>query len=111
MDANCDDMFSLPMGIGEEQSQWPPHTNAITYELRSLKGEVIHEAPALAVTTRARKGKALMGLEVEGQEEYSSDEGLNILELDKVARVARNVTKEIKKENTILHDRQKPNVE
>ena len=110
MDANCDDMLPFPMSIGEEQSQWPPHTNAITYELRSLEGEVIHEAPALAVTTRARRGDAPLEVGIGDQEEYSSDEGLNIPELDKVARVARNVTKEIEKENAILHDRQRPNV-
>ena len=86
MDAHCDDMLPLPMGIGEEQSQWPPHTNTITYELRSLDGEVIHEAPAMAVTTRAMREKTSLEVGIEGQEEYSSDEGLNISELDKVAR-------------------------
>ena len=68
VDANCDDMLHFPMGIGEEQSLWPPHTNAITYELRSLEGEVIHEAPALAVTTRARRGDALLEVGIGDQE-------------------------------------------
>ena len=65
---------------------------------------------ALAVIIRARRGDAPLEVGIGDQEEYSSDEGLNIPELDKVARVARNVTKEIEKENAILHDRQRPNV-
>ena len=110
VDANCDDIFPLPMDIGEEQGRWPPHTNVITYELRSLDGEVIHEAPALVVITRAMRKNAPLEVEVESQEEYSSDEGFNIPELDKVARVARRVTKELEKGNVILHDRERHNV-
>ena len=110
MDANCDDMVLLPMGIGEEQSQWPPHTNAITYELKSLGDVVTQEAPALAVTTRTRKGKAPMELEIEGQDEYSSDEAPNLSELDRVAKVARRATRELGKENVILHDRERSNI-
>ena len=110
VDTNCDDMLHFPMGIGEEQSQWPPHTNAITYELRSPEGKVIHKAPALADTTRARRRDAPLEIGIGDQEEYFSDEGLNIPELDKVARVAMDITKEVEKENKILHDRQRPNV-
>ena len=49
------------------QGQWPPHANSITYELRSLEGEVVHEAPALAIITRAMRGN--MPIEVEVEEE------------------------------------------
>jgi hypothetical protein len=49
--------FSLPhVAFGEEQSQWPPHTNAITYELRNLDDGATHEAPTLAVIPRAIRG-------------------------------------------------------
>ena len=76
-----DDTLPHQMEIGEEQGQWPPHINAITYELKGLGDEVTHEAPALdAVTTRARKGKAPLEVGVEGQEEYSSDEAPNLSE-------------------------------
>ena len=111
IESHHDDTLPLQMGIGEEQGQWPPHTNAITYELimRSLD-EVIHEAPTLAVTTRAMRGKTLLEVGVEGQEEYSSDEGRNLSELGRVARVARRATRKLEKENVILHDRERPNV-
>ena len=65
MDAHCDDMLPLPMGIGEEQSQWPPHTNTITYELRSINDEVVHEALALVVTTRAMRENTPLEIGVE----------------------------------------------
>ena len=97
------------MEIREEQGQWPPHTNVITYELKSLGDKVTHEAPALAVTTRARRRKAPLEVGVEGQEEYSSDEAPNLSELDRVARVARSATRELERENVILHDRERPN--
>ena len=64
----------------------------------------------MPVTTRAMREKTPLEVGVEGGEEYSSDEGLDISELDKVARVARRVTKELEKENVILHDRERPNV-
>ena len=44
MESHHDDTLHFQMGIREEKSQWPPHTNAITYELRSLDDEVTHEA-------------------------------------------------------------------
>jgi hypothetical protein len=88
---------SIPFQLGDkgEQVQWPPHTNVITYELRSLhegviqKGVihegVIQEALALAVTTRAMTGNSQAEKDVEGHKEYSSDEGPNLSDLDKVA--------------------------
>ena len=36
------------------------------YKLRSLDDEVSHEAPALAVTTRAMRGKTPLEVGVEG---------------------------------------------
>jgi hypothetical protein len=110
VDAHYDDTIPLPMGIGEEQGQWPPHTNAITYKLRSLDDEVIREAPALAVTTRAMREKDPLKVGVEDQEEYSSDENIDMSKLDEMDRVARRVTKELEKENVILHDGKMPNV-
>ena len=98
------------MGIGKEQGQWPSQTNAITYELKSLGDEVTHQAPALAVSTSAMRRKTPLEVGIEGQEEYSSDEGPNLSEFDKVARVARRATMELEKENVILHDRERPNV-
>ena len=59
MESHHDDNFPLQMGIEEEQSQWPPHTNAITYELKSLEDEITQKALALAGTTRAMRGKTL----------------------------------------------------
>ena len=62
-----DESIPFQMGIGDEHDQWPPHTNAITYDLRSLNDGVIHEAPALAVTTRAMRGNIQAEKDVEGQ--------------------------------------------
>ena len=98
------------MEIAEEQGQWPLHTNIITYDLKNLGEEVTNEVSALAVTTRARRGKAPLEVGVEGQEEYSLDEAPNLSELDRVARVARRATKELERENVILHDRERPNI-
>ena len=89
VESDHDDTLHLQMGIREDQGQWPPHTNAITYGLRSLDDEVIHEALALAVTTKAMRGKTPLEVGVEAHEEYILDEGPNISELDRVARVAR----------------------
>ena len=69
MEPYHEDVPPLQVEIEGEQGQWPSHTNAITYKLKSLGDEVNQEALALAVTTRARKGKAPMELEIEGQEE------------------------------------------
>ena len=56
VESHHDETFPLQMGIGEEQGQWPLHNNVITYELKSLDYEVIHEASALAVIT-SHKGE------------------------------------------------------
>ena len=59
------DNSTIPVALGVSptqvaptygQCQWPLHANSITYELKSLEGEVVHEAPALAVTTKAMRG-------------------------------------------------------
>jgi hypothetical protein len=105
-----DESIAFQMGVGEEQGQWSPHANTITYELRSSNGEVTHEAPALAVTTRAMRGNIEVEKDVVGHEEYSSDEGPNLSDLDRVARVARRATRELEKENEIVQDRERPNV-
>ena len=110
MESHHEDTLPLQMKIEEEQDQWPPHTNAITYELKILGDGVTNEAPALAVTTRARKWKAPLEVDVEGQEEYSSDEAPNLSELDRVARVARRAIRELERKNVILHDRERPNI-
>ena len=110
MESHHDDTLPLQMGIGEKQGQWPSHTNAITYELRSLDDEVVHEAPALAVTTRTMREKSPLEVGVGDQEEYSSDEGLNLFKLDRVARVARRATRKLEKANVILYDGERPNV-
>ena len=67
VESHHDDALPLQMKIEEERGQWPPHTNAIICELKSLEDEGIHEAPALAVTTRARRGKTPLEVGVEGQ--------------------------------------------
>ena len=110
MESHHDDTLPLQMGIREEQGQWPPHSNAITYELRSLDDEVIHKASALAITTRAIREKTPLDVGVDGQEEYSSDEGPSLSELDRVAKVARKATRELEKEKVILRDMERPNV-
>ena len=56
------------------------------------------------------KEKIPLEVGVEGQEEYSLDEGPNLSEFDRVARMARRVTQEFEKENVILHDKERPNV-
>ena len=39
-----DESVPFQMGEGKVQSQWPSHTNAITYKLRSLDDGIIHNA-------------------------------------------------------------------
>ena len=95
---------------GEEQNQWPPNANVITYELKSLDDGTTREAPALAVTTRAKRGNFQVEKDVKGQEEYSSDEAPHLSDLDRVARTARRATKALEVENEILQDRERPNV-
>jgi hypothetical protein len=76
-DPHQDESLPSQVAFGEEQIQWPPHTNVITYELRSLDDGVTYEAPVLAVTTRAIRDTIQAEKDVEGQDEYSSDEGPN----------------------------------
>ena len=110
MESHHENALPLKVEIGGEQGQWSPHTNTITYELKSLENEVSQEAPALAVTTRARKGKTPMKIGVEDQKEYFSDEAPNLSELDRVAKVGRRATRELERENVILHDRERSNI-
>ena len=86
------EVFPTQVASTEGQGQWPPHANSITYELRSFEGEVVHEAPALAVTTRAMKDN--MPVEIEAEEENE----------------ARKATKALERKNEILQDRKRPNV-
>ena len=83
--SHYDDTPTFDMRVGEELGQWSPHTNTIIFELKSLGNEVIHEAPALAVTTRAMRRKTPLEVGEEGQEEYCLDEGLNHCELYRIA--------------------------
>ena len=63
------DVLPTHVAPTEGQGQWPSQVNLITYELKSLDGEVVHEALALAVTTRAMRDNMPVEIEVEGQEE------------------------------------------
>ena len=110
VESHHDDTVSLQIEFEEEQGQWPPHTNAIIYKLKGLRDEVIHNAPALAVTTRARRIKASLEIGIEGQKEYSSDEAPNLSKYDRVARVARRATRELERENVIFYDKERPNI-
>ena len=51
-----------------------------------------------------------MKVGIEDQEEYFSDEAPNLSELDRVSRVARRATRELERENVILHDRKRSNI-
>lgn len=97
-----DESFRLQVTFGEEQNQWPPNANAITYELRSLDDGATHEAPALAITTRAMRGNIQAEKDVEGQEEYFSDEAPRLTDLERVIRTTRRTTKVLERENNIL---------
>lgn len=59
------------------------------------------------ITTRAMRENIPLEEGVEGQEDYSSEEGPNLSGLDMVARRA---TSELEKENVILQNRERPNV-
>lgn len=72
-----------------EHKQWPLNANAVIYELRSLNDEATHEAPSLAFTTRAMRGNIQSEKDVEGHEEYFSDEGPHLSDLERVARQLR----------------------
>ena len=51
-----------------------------------------------------------MKVGIEDQEEYFSDEAPNLSELDRVSRVPRRATRELERENVILHDRKRSNI-
>ena len=94
----------------EEENQWPPNANVITFELRRLDYGTICKAPALIVTTRAMRGNLQTKKDVEEQEEYSSDEAPHLSDLERIARTARIATKALEVENEILQDRERPNI-
>ena len=68
-DTHPDEFFILQVPPREEQNQWRPNANVITYELRRLDDGTTCEAPALAVTTRAMRNNLQVEKDVEGQEE------------------------------------------
>ena len=92
------------------QDQCSPHANSISYKLRNLEGEVVHEAPTLAVITRAMRGNMPIKVGVKEDDENSMGDVPNFLDLENVAREARKATKAIERENEIVHDRERSNV-
>ena len=85
------------------QGPCPPHANSISYELKGLKEEVVHEALALAVTTRAMRGNAPLEVEEEEEEEENPlGEIPYFSELENVTREARKATKALERENEIV---------
>ena len=107
-DPHPDEVTLLQVAHGEEQNQWPPNANLITYELRGFDEEFKPQAPTLAVTTRAMRGNLQAEREVEGQEEFSLNEAPNLSDLERIARTARRTAKALKRENEILQDRERP---
>ena len=89
-------------------NQWPPNVNAITYELREVYKGTTHEAPAIAITTKAMRSN----VQVDAHKEYSLDdmEPLHLPNLEKVASATRKITKALTRENEILNDGEGPNV-
>ena len=87
---------SMPMEC--QNQQWSPSVNAITYQLREVNGGASGEKPEMAVTTRAMRGSAPIEDELDGQDNYSSDdvEQPQFQELEKVASAARQATRAIK---------------
>lgn len=98
------------MTSADGQGQCPPHANSISHELRSLEGEIVHEASALAVTTRAMRGNVPIEVEAEEDEENSLGDIPYFSELDNVVREASKVTKALERESEIIHDRHRSNV-
>ena len=94
----------------DSQGQCPSHANFISYELRSLKEEVVHEAPALAIITRAMRGNMPIEMEVEEDEENPLVDVPYFSDLENVAREARKATKALEMKNEIVHDRERSNV-
>ena len=112
-DVRCMDVSTNPVAFEvsptqvtstDGQVQCPPHANSISYELRSLEREVVHEAPALAVTTRAMRGNVPIEVEAEEDEENPLGDVLYFSELDDVAREASKATKALERENEIADD-------
>ena len=106
------DSFTIPLASEvcptqvaptESQGQWPPQANSITYELKSLDGEVVHETPALAMTTRAMRGNMPVEIKVEEQEDNPLGDVPYFSDLQKVAREARKAIRAMERENEI-HD-------
>ena len=87
-DLHPDEYFLLQLAPGEEDNQWPPNANVITHEFRGLDERASQEAHALAVTTGAMRGNLQAEGELEGQEEYTSEEAPHLSELERVARTA-----------------------
>ena len=92
----------------KDQSQWPSHANAITYEFKSFHEEVVLENPGLAVTTRAMRGSMPLENDVEEQEQDPLGEVPHSSDLERVARQARKAIKALKRENETLQDRPRP---
>ncbi len=57
-----------------QNQQWSPNANTITYQLRELYDGNIGEEPAMAVTTRAMRGSIPAEDELDGQDNYSSED-------------------------------------
>ena len=106
-DPHPDEAFLLQVAPGEEQNQWPPNANMITYELRGFDEESKPQAPALAVTTRVMRGNLQAESEMEGQKECSSDEAPHLSDLERIARTARRTAKALERENEIQQDRER----
>ena len=104
------EVFPTQVAPTDGQGQWPLLANSITYELRSLEGEVVYEAPALAVTTRAMRGNMPIEVEVEEEEENSLGDVPYFSDLENVDREARKTTKALERENEILQDKERLNV-
>ena len=79
------------------QGRWPPQANSITYELRSLEREVVHEAPALAMTTRIMRSNMSVEVDAEEEEIFFWGDVPYFLDLENVAREARKATKALER--------------
>ena len=79
---------AMPMDC--QNQQWSPNANAITYQLRGVYDGTTCKEPAMAVTTRAMRDSAPSEDELDGQENYSSDDVVRpqFQELEKVANTA-----------------------
>ena len=87
-----------------------PHINSISYELKGLKEDVVHKAPALAVTTRTMRDNAPLEIKEEEEEKNPLWETPYFLDLDNVTREARKATKALERESEIVHERERSNV-